>query len=379
MATCTAKLDLTALDDRVLELYQALMKASTDKDSIYLKAKETLQAILYDAELDAREKANILSQTIASMVNGMSAQSLQAAIDLAKDDRDAEYVLSKLCSEIGLIDQQKLKLIADTANVEEDTKLKIAQNWRMQAELHRDYGIIPDNLDFAHEVLDNIDYDETYGTKYESIRLAQANVYTGYAQAYRQYGLVDVNVDTAGLLANTTTADTDGLVYWQTRVAERNEEGFDDNMRQHVANSSATMISMLLSSEQSGIDYSPYLSNWSNAITYLNTTKNQTAGAVLITVFASLSIGTGRTVTGTTSNIPAGSSVTVYATSTLAGNTVTSAVAVGIVQLDGTWSAVLAPEALNELEITTDGMIYARVMDSTGILRTDSDTIEIVA
>ena len=41
-------------------------------------------------------------------------------------------------------------------------------------------------------------------------------------------------------------------------------------MRQHVANSSASMVSMLLSTETPGIDYDPMVAQWANAIGYLN-------------------------------------------------------------------------------------------------------------
>jgi len=352
------------------------MKASTTRDSIYLKAKETLLAILQDAGIDNRERSSIISQTIASMVNGISAQALQGAIELAKDDRDSEYVLAKLCADIQLEQAQKDKIIAETAAVQMDTKVKTAQGWRLQAELHRDYGVLPDSMVYTNEELAAIDYNESYGTKAESIRLAQANVYNGYAAAYRQNGYVALDLTTDGMITSQTSADTDGLVFWQTRVAERNERGFDDNMRQHVANSSATMISMLLSTEASGIDYIPYLTSWSSAINYLNTTANETAGSITNDVLpASISIAVGVTLTGTTLNILAGTSVTIK----ISDGTTTSATAVGIVQLDGTWSVVVTPGMLNGLIPVASGTVTATVMDSTGALRTDIDTTQIVA
>jgi len=261
--------------------------------------------------------------------------------------------------------------------LQEDTKVKRMQGWRVQAELHRDYGVIPDQLDIASDILTNIDYDASYGTKHESIRLAQANVYNGYAAAYRQNGYVAVNLDTDGMIDTGTTGDTDGLVYWQTRVAERNEQGFDDNMRQHVANSSATMISMLLSTEASGIDYAPYLANWSNAITYLNTTKSETSGSITNDVPpASISIGVGVTLTGTTVNIPAGTSVVM--TITDSATTPASTTLVGIVQLDGTWSIIVNSTALNGFTVGA-GTISASVMDNTDVLRIDTDAITFIA
>lgn len=385
MATCLNKLDLTEINDKVLEYYKALMSASTEQDSLYIKAKETVTQILDEAGLDARERANILSQTIGGMVSGISAQSMQGAIDLAKDNRDASYVLAKLCADTELTNKQVEKVTADIADTEQNTNLKIANGWRVQAELYRDFGAIPDQLTYTKEVLDNTDYDTDYGTKHESIRLAQSNVYNSYTSTYRQNGNVSLVVDSDGMLNSSTTGDSEGLVYWQTRVAERNEQGFDDNMRQHVANSSATMISMLLSTEASGIDYEAYLNNWSNAITYLNTTKNETSGSISIDIIATgeISKAAGISLTGITTNISAGTSVVVYVTSSVGaeGEEVikTSANAVGIVQIGGAWTAVVTPEMLNGLDITSTGTVSARIMDSTGIVRTDTDTIAITA
>jgi hypothetical protein len=277
MATCDVKLTLDEIDDRVVEIYQKLMSASTDKDSVYIKAKETLKSILDDSGLDARERANVLSTTIAGMVNGISAQAMQGAIDLAKDDRDAEYVLAKLCADTVLEQAQTAKIEADTLDTEANTNLKIAQGWKLQAELHRDYGVYPDHLvGYTKEMLVGTDYNETYGTKAEELRLAKANVYNQYSSGWRQNGLVNIALDSDGFLTGSTTSGDDdtagyaGLSYWQTRVAERNERGFDDNMRQHVANSSASMMSMLLTTEIAGIDYGPFIAQWGNAIGYLN-------------------------------------------------------------------------------------------------------------
>ena len=271
MATCSIKLDLNEIDDKVVEYYKKLMDTSTAQDSIYLKAKETLKAILDDAGLDNREKSTILSQTISSMVSGLSAQAMQGAIDLAKDDRDSEYVLAKLCADTELVQTQKDKILADIAETEEDIKLKAAQGWMIQAQLHRDYGIIPSQLtSYTKEMLTDVDYNEDYGTKYEEIRLARSNIYNQYASGWRQNGYVSPSVDTDGFLTASTTSNNEGLSYWQTKVAERNEQAFDDNMRQHVANSSATMMSMLLSTDASGICYEPFVAQWGNAIGYLN-------------------------------------------------------------------------------------------------------------
>jgi hypothetical protein len=135
------------------------------------------------------------------------------------------------------------------------------------------------------------------------------------------------------------------------------------------------MMSMLLGTEASGINYDPYLAEWSTAINYLNTSVAGTAGTITNgTPPASISISTGVTLIGTTVNISAGTSVEVEITD---GTSVSTTV-VGIVQLDGTWEAVVTALALSGLSAGA-GNITASVMDDTGRLRTDIDAVTLVA
>ena len=273
--SCVNKLELTNIKYEMLANYKELMTATTAEDSLYIKAKETITAILNEAGLTAIERANIISQTVAGMVNGLSGQAMQMAFEMAKDGRDSEYILAKMCADTALTNKTVEKIAADIETQNADTRLKRANGWMLQAQLYRDYGVIPSLISYDKETLLTTDYDEDYGTKYESVRLAKANVYTTYAETYRKNGLLGYTTNTVGDLATVTdsaAADSlaKGLTYWQTRVAKRQEQGYDDNMRQHVVNSSAGMISMLLSTEVSGIDYDPFMAQWGNAVGWLN-------------------------------------------------------------------------------------------------------------
>jgi hypothetical protein len=223
-------------------------------------------------QLDEREKAALVAKHITELAQSMTAQTLSAAVQVAKENRDAKYTLTKLREDTKLTTAQTQKLLADTDKTVIDNKLGIMAIKKAQAELYRDYGVNVSQLTTAVEnLLIASNFDEA-GTKYESIKMAQANVYNGYATAYRQNGLVSIVTDTKGYVTTGTTADTTGINYWQAKVAERQEMGFDDNMRQHVANSSATMVSMLLSSEDASLSTQAQtvLDKWSTAVNYLN-------------------------------------------------------------------------------------------------------------
>ena len=274
MATTTVSYNQIAgeTDLEVKSIFNELMQASTERGSMYLRAKETIIDYVEKGQLDEREKAALVAKHITELAQSMTAQTLSAAVQVAKENRDAKYTLTKLREDTKLTTAQTQKLLADTDKTVIDNKLGIMAIKKAQAELYRDYGVNVSQLTTAVEnLLIASNFDEA-GTKYESIKMAQANVYNGYATAYRQNGLVSIVTDTKGYVTTGTTADTTGINYWQAKVAERNEQGFDDNMRQHVANSSATMVSMLLSSEDASLSTQAQtvLDKWSTAVNYLN-------------------------------------------------------------------------------------------------------------
>lgn len=259
-------------DIDIIETYKKLMEASTGQGSAYLRAKETLVDMYKSMSLTDKAKADIIAQTISSIAVNITNQSMEMAYKLETGKRDAVYALTKLKEDTRLTTAQIAKVESEIANVTADKELKVMAGWKAQAELYRDYGVSAWNYEALPIVLPSGAYT-SYGTKVETIKMSQANVYNGYATAYRQNGIVLPIIDsTTGWLTNQTTGDTSGLSYWQTRVAERQEKGFDDNTRQHVANSSATMVSMLLSSEEAALvdDASAALAKWTTAVDYLN-------------------------------------------------------------------------------------------------------------
>lgn len=256
----------------IIETYKELMAASTGQGSAYLRAKETLVDVYKNSSITDKMKAEIIANTISNISINITNQAMEMAYKLEKENRDASYTLTKLKEDTRLTTAQVAKIEADIENADADRDNKILAGWKAQGELYRDYGVSTWDYTLLPTVLPVGAYS-TYGTKVETIKMSQANVYNGYATAYRQNGLVLPIIDgTTGWLTTGTTGDTTGLNYWQTKVAERQEQGFDDNTRQHVANSSATMVSMLLSSEEAALvdDASAALAKWTTAVDYLN-------------------------------------------------------------------------------------------------------------
>ena len=244
----------------VITQYNNLMKASVAKDSIYIRAKESLQSFFASSNMSDPDKAAILSNMLTSMTTSITNQAMSTALAIAKENREGKYAISKVIADILVTKEQADKLAADnlvaTANaskISQDTTNAIIQGWKLQSDMVRENGITAfPSLTSAALPVTNVG---DRGLKWEQEQQTKMSVYATMAKSYRESGLVSWTVDSATNKINSIIdllPATPGLTHAQTKVAIRQELGFDDNKRQHAANSSANMIGLLLSAEESG-------------------------------------------------------------------------------------------------------------------------------
>ena len=266
----------------VLTPYSALMTASVNKDSVYIHAKETMDAFFANSNITDTEKATILSGMLTQMVTGVTANAMSSAIQIAKENRDGPYQLTALREETLLKQQQRDEIAQATANAVIQGELIKAQKdeivikgWAEQASMEKDLGVVLDNLPAT---TDTVKLPATAvsdkGTKWEQMQQLKMSVYATLAKSYRENGTITWTVDAATNKINTITdlaPATPGLTKRQEEVAIRQEKAFDDNEVQHAANSSANMIGLLLSASDPGALTTADVDKWRKSIDYLTT------------------------------------------------------------------------------------------------------------
>tara|TARA_R110000851_G_scaffold36326_1_gene94893 strand:- start:482 stop:1408 length:927 start_codon:yes stop_codon:yes gene_type:complete len=101
----------------VLEKYESLVKNSLDGESVYIRAKETMQEMFDDGSINETDRANLVSNVIGSMVNGITSSSMSTALEWAKAEKDIalrklemDHQLLILQAEIDLKTTQKDQL-----------------------------------------------------------------------------------------------------------------------------------------------------------------------------------------------------------------------------------------------------------------------------
>lgn len=255
----------TIKDLDVIPIYEDLMKASVDKNSIYIRAKDTMKVFFDNSNIKDDEKATILSQMLVNMTTSITAQAMNSAIAIAKENREGVYALTKLREDTKLVQEQRDKLAADNQLVNADIALKGAQTdkmvadannaifsgWKLQTDIIRDNGVKAAHGMTTATVIVPSTALENAGVKYASILQANVGAHAAMAKSIMESGSVTWTMTAPGSV--TATEATDGLTLAQTKVAKRQVIAFEDNKRQHAANSSAAMMSMLISSGDSGL------------------------------------------------------------------------------------------------------------------------------
>lgn len=115
----------------VVGKFQALVKESLGGESVYIRAKETLQQMFADSEINSTDKAAALGTIVGSMVNGITSSSMATALEWAKYEK--ELALKKLEMDQQLLILAKEVLIKDAQldQIETQNRLALVESKRM--------------------------------------------------------------------------------------------------------------------------------------------------------------------------------------------------------------------------------------------------------
>ena len=277
-----------------IAIFSDLMVASTTKDSIFIKAKETLQALFDAGSYTEREKSEIIAQTLSQMASSITNSAMQTAFQMSKENRDAPYALAKIVADTKLAQEQADKISEENLLLEEERALlkaktsltdeqvlastadrakTVFEGWRIQGEMFAKNGISVIGQNITVPILTSVAQTNPLASDVVSSETGKANKLSILAGTFRKDGFytwtTDANKDIAGG-TDATPAGWKPLTPAQTAVAIRQEKAFDDNMKQHAANSSANMIGLLLSSENYAVLTEADVERWRVAVNYLN-------------------------------------------------------------------------------------------------------------
>ena len=248
MSSCGIIIDDFQREDGDLDVsskYIQLMQDSLSEDSLYMRAKDTFSVIFNDLQLTEKEKAQLVSEHVASMTTSLSGAAMQTALSWVKEERDGEYTLAKVKAETEIALAQKEKVAEEICQLQKQTELTCAQILATVSGSFRENGRPSSyELDGCTPIA-----LEDEGLKYEQTKLAQATTYQTHADAFRKSGVVTIGPDANDNIVKGRTGDNDGYTYQQSLNAERQRQAYEDSKINHLLNATGVVTGQMMSAE----------------------------------------------------------------------------------------------------------------------------------
>ena len=115
----------------VIEKFESIMHSSLGSESVYIRTKETLQALIADGSLSSKEKAEIVSNVLNNLNSTLVSAGLSTALQWAAKERDIELDKLKLEKELDILQQDILLRTAQVEKMAWDSIATQAQTIRM--------------------------------------------------------------------------------------------------------------------------------------------------------------------------------------------------------------------------------------------------------
>lgn len=245
----------------VVSKYNSLVKESLGGDSIYIRAKETVEALVKDGAIDEAQKAAVISEVIGGAVNGITSSAMSTALQWASQEK--EIALKKL-----EMDQQ-LNILEKEIALKEAQSDQVSSQLRLaQVESRRMYGIATFDVD------DNITSLSDAGKVWEDVLLTRQKVINSaveedlitakiveskaashkiVADAYVNYGSYSFVVDpsSGGLQSVTQTHGVGHVTLSDTQreIAIEQGKGYTYNAWANALTGSASMLGTAIASD----------------------------------------------------------------------------------------------------------------------------------
>jgi hypothetical protein len=252
----------TELD--VLNKYTALLKESLGSESVYIRAKETIEDLAKEGDLPDSEKAKMIAEVVGGLSGSLANASMSAALQWASSEKELAFKKIQLEKELDILDSDK-----ELKDVQIE-KVK-TEDVATQAQMIRTYGT--PTVDANNLVTSLSDS----GKVHEDIQLVRANVikvgkennvldsklkeshvaiHKVVADTYRNYGTYTYSITDQGVTEVTGTSNNVTLSDLQQVIAEEQSKGYAYNAWANAATSSASFLATALSSDL-GLNFSP--------------------------------------------------------------------------------------------------------------------------
>jgi hypothetical protein len=114
----------------VISKYKSLLAESLGSDSVYIRTKETYEALATSGDLKDADKAKILAETLSSMNGSLANACMQAALTWTTTEKELEFKKLELAKQLAILDADKELKDAQIEKLKYDSIATQAQTLR---------------------------------------------------------------------------------------------------------------------------------------------------------------------------------------------------------------------------------------------------------
>lgn len=260
MATISVTSDLD-----VLSKYEGLVKSSLGSNSVYIRAKETIQELASDGDLKDSEKAKIISEVVASLSGSLANSSMSTALQWAAKEKDVALEKLKLEKTLDILDLDKElkqaqadKIGYESINVQAQTDRMYGTPVVVNGALTSlaDEGKVWEEIELLK--LEQVNKGKEGTLLDTQVKQSHANIHKVVADTYVNYGAWGYTLSESGLTGVTDNAGTHlSLSEIQAEIAKQQANGYAYNAWANAATSTSSMLGTALAAEitdQTAID-----------------------------------------------------------------------------------------------------------------------------
>lgn len=256
MATITITSELD-----VLSKYQCIMEASLNSESVYIRTKETLAALMADGALSTKEQGEVISNVLTNLTSALVSAGLSTALQWASQEKDIALRKLELAKQLDLLDAQKALQDAQADKIYSDDIATQANTIRVlgvptiidgKVVSLNDSGQIWQNMQLVAQQQSNLVKEAVLIDS--RVKESQAGVHKLVADTVVNYGpwsyvLSENGISSAPTRAGMLPASVVPLSDTQREVAQEQAKGYAYNAWANAVTASAGMIGTAIASD----------------------------------------------------------------------------------------------------------------------------------
>jgi hypothetical protein len=262
----------------VISKYKALLAESLGSDSVYIRTKETYEALATSGDLKDADKAKILAETLSSMNGSLANACMQAALTWTTTEKEFEFKKLELAKQLAILDADKDLKDAQLEKLKYDSIATQAQTLRTMGDPTVVLGKVTNLTNEGTMYQDILIGQETVVKLTKENSLLDSKLNESYAAIHKlvadsviNYGSWSYTLNSGGVSAATRTKPVVPLSDIQLVIAQEQAKGYTYNAWSNAVTASAGMVGTAMASSVSQEDLAPVVLEFRNILDTLIT------------------------------------------------------------------------------------------------------------